>query len=88
MTNLIKSIREIIGDHESSVLSIDIYPEKEIVFKIYETGIPIYVNLKEKYSYIDTETIDSHLCKDMLQELHDIVKLIDGNIDMIEKIFE
>ena len=37
---------------------------------------------KNKYAYIDTDTMDNHLTSSMLDELNQIVKIIDDNIDM------
>ena len=82
LQNIIKQILNIIGDYEGSKLSLHIWPFSEICVYIYETEIPIVIDIKEKYSYIDTDTMDNHLTSSMLDELNQIVKIIDDNIDV------
>ena len=81
MDNLIDKILKIIGNNK---LSINLW-DNEVWFSIYETEVPIVINFKEKYSYLDCETSDHHLTADMLDELYQIVSLIDDNIKIIEK---
>ena len=87
MNNIIKQILSIIGDHEGSKLTINIYPPNDISFYIYDIEIPVNIDIKDKYAYIDCELIDGRLTKDMLNELSEIVKIIEGNIDIILKCF-
>jgi len=49
---------------------------------VYDNEIPIVIDIKEKYAYIDTNMIDAHLTSSMLDELSQIVKIIDDNIDV------
>jgi len=81
--NVIKQILKIIGDNEGSKFSLHIWPFSEICIYIYETEIPIIINIKEKYAYIDTDTMDNHLTSSMLEELSEIVKIIEENINVI-----
>jgi len=83
LQNIIKQILNVIGDNEGSKLSLHIWPFSEICVYIYETEIPIVIDIKEKYAYIDTDTMDNHLTSSMLDELSQIVKIIDDNIDVI-----
>jgi len=82
LQSIIKQILNIIGDYEGSKLSLHIWPFSEICVYIYETEISIVINVKEKYAYIDTDTMDNHLTASMLDELCQIVKIIDDNIDV------
>lgn len=87
MNNIIKQILNIIGDEEGSKLTINIYPPNDISFYIYDIEIPINIDMKDKYAYIDCELIDGRLTKDMLSELSEIVKVIEGNIDVVLECF-
>ena len=80
MDNLIDKILKIIGNNK---LSINFWGN-EVWLSIYETEIPIVINFKEKYSYLDCETSDHHLTADMLDELYQITKLINENIDLLK----
>ena len=81
LQNIIKQILSIIGDYEGSKLTINIYPPDDISFYIYDIEIPINIDIKTKYAYIDCELIDGRLTKDMLSELSEIVKIIEDNIN-------
>jgi hypothetical protein len=83
MQKVIKQILEVIGDYEGSKLTFTIWPPDEIYFYIYETEIPVVINVKEKYAYVDSETMTNHLTGDMLYELSHIVKIIESNMDDI-----
>ena len=83
LNDIIKHILKIICNHKGNKLSINIWPPNEIYFYIYESEIPICINIKEKYAYIDTETINNHLSGNMLNELSQIIKIIENNIDVI-----
>jgi len=82
LQNIIKQMLNVIGNYEGSKLSLHIWPFSEICVYIYETEISIVINVKEKYAYIDTDTMDNHLTASMLDELCQIVKIIDDNIDV------
>lgn len=84
MNNVIKQIRKIMGDRDSSVLKIEIWTDKEIVFNIYESEIPIMVDGKKKEVYIECEwLLTQKLCGDMLIELGEISKILEENIEVI-----
>ena len=83
LQSIIKQMLNVIGDYEGSKLSLNIWPSGEICFYIYETEIPVVINVKNKYVYIDTDTMDHHLTASMLNELCQIVKIIDDNIKVI-----
>jgi len=83
LQNIIKQMLNIIGDNEGSKLSLHIWPSGEICIYVYDSEIPIVINVKNKYTYIDTDTMDHHLTASMLDELCQIVKIIDDNIDVI-----
>lgn len=86
MTNIIKRIRTIMGEHESSEISFKIFSDNSFAFYIYQTEIPIIVDLKNEYSYVDCECENSHLTKDMLFELHKICEMLDKNIGVIKEV--
>ena len=83
LQNIIKKMLNVIGDYEGSKLSLNIWPPNEICIYVYESEIPVVINVKNKYVYIDTDTMDHHLTSSMLDELCQIVKIIDNNIDVI-----
>lgn len=62
--------------------SIDIWGD-EIWFKVYETEIPIVIDIKDKYVYIDCEVMNNHITSVELEELSKIVNIIEENIDTI-----
>ena len=82
LQDIIKQMLNVIGDYEGGKISMGIWPPNEIYFLIYETEIPIVIDIKEKYAYIDTDTMDNHLTSSMLDELNQIVKIIDDKIDV------
>ena len=82
LQNIIKQMLNVIGIHEGSKLSLNIWPPNEICIYVYDSEIPIVINIKEKYAYVDTDIMEHHLTSSMLNELCQIVKIIDDNIDM------
>lgn len=86
MTNIIKKIKEIMGNHWSSDLKVSFFNDGGIVFEIYESEIPIAIDIKKSEVYLDCELYDGHLTVDMLQELHDVVKLLEDNIEVLREI--
>ena len=82
LQSIIKQILNIIGDYEGSKLSLNIWPFDNISIYVYDNEIPIVIDIKEKYAYIDTDTMNNHLTSSMLDELSQIVKIIDNNIDV------
>jgi len=83
LQNIIKQMLNVIGDYEGSKISMGIWPPNEIYFLIYETEALIEIDKKEKYAYLNTDTMTHHLTSSMLDELRKIVKIIDDNIDVI-----
>ena len=83
MEKLIKQIRKIIGDHDSSQIHIHIF-KNELYLGIYETEIPIIIDLKKKEVYVECESIGNCLTSSMLFELGSIVKLLESNLDVFE----
>lgn len=82
MNNIIKQIREIIGTHWSSQIHIHIFKD-EIYFGIYESEVPIIVDLKRKEVYVECEGLKSNFTSDMLDELGQICRLLEDNLDVI-----
>lgn len=85
--NVIKQIRNIIGNHWSSQIHIHIFKD-EIYFGIYESEIPVIIDLKKKEVYIECEAIKNYLTSDMLIELGQICKLLQDNLDVFENLLE
>jgi hypothetical protein len=83
MEKIIKEIMNIMGDIDGSQLSIDFYTDESIVFNIYEVEIPLIVDKKKKTVYMDCECYTGEITVDMLDELHQIAKLLEENIDLI-----
>ena len=83
LQNVIKQMLNVVGDYEGSKLTINIWSFDNISIYVYENEIPIVIDIKNKYSYIDTNTMDNHLTSSMLDELNQIVKIIDDNIYVI-----
>ena len=82
LQSIIKQMLNVIGEQKGSRLSLNIWPPNEIYMCVYETEIPIVIDIKEKYAYIDTNTMDNHLTSSMLDELNQIVKIINNNIEV------
>jgi len=83
LQNIIKQMLNVIGDYEGSKISMGIWPPNEIYFLIYETEALIEIDKKERCAYLNTDTMTHHLTASMLDELCQIVKIIDDNIDVI-----
>jgi hypothetical protein len=82
MTEIIKKIQEILGDFEGSMLKINITPH-EIWLDIYETEVPLTIDKKDKHVYVDCEFYNHQLTADMLDELSQICKVLEENIDVV-----
>lgn len=80
MEKTIKQITKILGDREGSQVSINLLPE-EIWLNIYESSISIVIDKKERSCFLDCQTTNAHLTKDMVSELLEIMKVIEKNID-------
>jgi len=83
LQNIIKQMLNVIGDYEGNKISLNIWTPNEMCIYVYDSEIPVVINVKNKYVYIDTDTMDHHLTSSMLDELCQIVKIIDDNIDVI-----
>ena len=83
LQDIIKQMLNVIGDYEGSKISMGIWPPNEIYFLVYETEALIEIDKKEKCAYLNTDTMTHHLTASMLDELCQIVKIIDDNIDVI-----
>ena len=83
LQNIIKQMLNVIGDYEGNKISLNIWTPNEMCIYVYDSEIPVVINVKNKYVYIDTDTMDHHLTYNMLDELCQIVKIIDDNIDVI-----
>ena len=84
LTDIIKKIRSYIGKDDWADIKVTIYSNGEIAFEIYETEVPIIVDLKRGLCYVDTECMDNQLTAEMLDELAFIVKLLEGEIEEFE----
>lgn len=87
MDKLIKQMRKILGNHYSSEIHISI-TQDELWFEIYESRLPIIIDLKKGEVYLDCETCNNHLTSDMLHELAKISKLLEENVDLFVKIMK
>lgn len=81
MQEVIKDILDIMGDYEGSFLKIN-FTYNEVWFEIYENAVDIIISIKNKCCYLDCETSNNHLTKDMIEELSKIMTIIDANIDL------
>ena len=82
LQDIIKQMLNVIGNYEGSKISMGIWPPNEIYFLIYETEALVEIDKKEKCAYLNTDTMTHHLTSSMLDELSQIVKIIDDNIDV------
>lgn len=87
MDNIIKQIRKIIGDHWSSHIQINIGID-EIWICIYESEIPIIIDLKKREVYVDCELSSHHLTSSMLYELYMITELLECKWDVFEELLK
>lgn len=87
MDQIIKQIRGVLGNHWTSQISIHILAD-EVFFGIYESEIPIIVDLKGKEVYMDCEGLNHHLSGDMLLELCNVVRVLESNLDVLSKLLE
>lgn len=85
MDNIIKQIRKIIGDHWSSQIHIHIFKD-EIYFEIYESEIPIIIDLKKREIYVEYDLSTHHLTSSMLYELYMITELLETKWDVFEEL--
>jgi len=85
MTNLIQQIRKVITSPDCNIIKIEIWSDTEIAFLIYDREIPIGVNLKEDDVYLDCEMFPERLTADELNEISQIIKIIEKNINEIKE---
>ena len=85
MTNVIRRIRAIIGKDMSSIIAIRIYSDNEIEFKIYESEIPIILDINKGNSYLDCGCTDVKIDCIMLEELSKICSMLQKNIVEIKE---
>ncbi|HHX69429.1 MAG TPA: hypothetical protein GX708_15465 [Gallicola sp.] len=81
MNTILKGICEIIGDFAGSFIKVNVIPKHRIYFEIYETEVPILIDIKTKGVSIECETFHGGLTGDMLEELSKIVRLLEENVD-------
>ena len=87
MDNIIKQIRKIIGDHWSSQIQINIGID-EIWICIYESEIPIIIDLKKREIYVEYDFSTHHLTSSMLYELYMITELLECKWDVFEELLK
>lgn len=87
MEQIIKQIRKIIGDHWSSQIHAHIFKD-EVYFSIYESEIPVIIDLKKKEVYVECESVKEYLCADMLIELGKICGLLEENLGVFEELLK
>ncbi|MCK9330200.1 MAG: hypothetical protein M0Q94_10040 [Candidatus Cloacimonetes bacterium] len=87
MNDIIKQIRKIIGNFDPSHIQINIGID-EIWFNIYESEVPLIIDLKNKEVYVDCEGYQYKLNGDMLIELGEICTLIESNLNVIEDLLK
>ena len=87
LNNVIKQIKSILPD-EFKHFSMNIYFNDEIVFNIYEIGIPIVVNLKSESIYLECESCNNEITPVMMDELAKIMRVLEENIDVLVSLNE
>jgi len=87
MTNVIKEIRKIISEFNSNWITIHI-ADDEIWIDIYETEVPLVIDLKHKEVYVDCESSCHKLSSSMLNELSKICELLENNLNAIEDLLK
>lgn len=80
MNKIISEIRKIINKEQKLIIT---FLGDEIWFLIYETEIPIIVDTKKKYIYIECETMNHKIDEGMLKELNMIMLVIKENLEEI-----
>lgn len=80
MKEIINKIMKILGNFDGSQLSIN-FTHDEIWINVYGDTIAIVIDIKDRYCYLDCETSNYHLTKDMMSELTQIMEIIEENID-------
>lgn len=85
MTDIIRRIRTIIGKETGSNINIQFYPTNEVVFLIYESEVPLIVDLKDESVYLDAYQTNNHLDSTMLEELSRICSMLEKNIKEIKE---
>ena len=70
---------------DTRMLAIKVYPDKEVVFYLYETEIPIIVDLNKGYCYFESDMSSFQLDTGLMLELYLIMSIIDKNIDEIRE---
>jgi len=81
--SIIKKIR---NELPNSQLGIQIFEDNSMLVLIYESEFPITVNVKENKVYVEGELLSNHiLTADMLQEIHQVMVILNRNLDEIKE---
>ena len=81
--DLIKAIRKIIGKEQNITLHI---VDKEVWMEIYESSIPITINIEKKNVFVDFSTYDNEkIDTSMFEEITKVMRLLNENIILFEE---
>jgi len=87
MNNIIRQMREILGNHYTSQINIHILSD-EIYFGIYEVEVCIIVDLKGRDVYVECEGLKGKLSSGTLDELSKICELLEDNLDVFVELLK
>ena len=83
--SLINKIFNALRKEDFRQITIKIYSDKEIVLFLYETELPITIDMEKGYCYLDTEMISINITEDMMKETYDIMCVINRSFDELNE---
>ena len=83
--SLINKIFNALRKEDFYQVTIKIYSDKEIVIFLYETELPIIIDMEKGYCYLDTEMNSVNITEDMMKEVYDVMYIINRSFDEINQ---
>ena len=83
--SLINKIFNALRKEDFCQITIKIYSDKEIAIFLYETELPIIIDMEKGYCYLDTEMTSINITEDMMKESYDIMCVINRSFDEINE---
>lgn len=84
MNKFIEQLLSFIENPIHRWLKIEYFPDKEVIFYIYESEVPIYVHRDEDDNWVVEMVVEDEVatkfCKEMLKEIYCIMEYIENNL--------
>ena len=83
--SLINKIFNALRKEDFCQITIKIYSDKEVAIFLYETELPIIIDMEKGYCYLDTGMNSVNITEDMIKEVYDVMYIINRSFDEINQ---